>query len=105
MKPALDKRLQALEARAPKADPEHDRRYSEAVKAMFDTVNHRNEWAPSKVAPFNWVEEPSDLERLAARIEAGNTTEADNALMSAWPKCHLEPVQLVGMLARLMSEI
>jgi hypothetical protein len=49
----INQRLQVLEARPPKVDLEHDRRYSAAIKAMSDTVSHRNEWAPSKVAPFN----------------------------------------------------
>lgn len=101
----LNARLQVLEARPPKADPEHDRRFDAAVKAMFDTVSNRNEWAPSKVAPFYHVEQPSDLELLWERIKAGTLTDADSDLMSAWPKCHLEPVQLVEMLARLRKDV
>jgi hypothetical protein len=42
---------------------------------------------------------------LWERIKAATLTDADNALMTAWPKCHLEPVQLVEMLARLMKDV
>lgn len=94
-------RLEALEARPPKVDTEHHRRRSAAIKAMLDTVSHRGKWARSTVPPFNLVQQTSDIELLWERIEAGTLTDADNDLMASWPKCHLEPVQLVGMLAQL----
>lgn len=105
MKSPLAKRLQVLEARPPKVDPAHDRRYSEALKAMFDTLPHAGDWAPSKTPPFNWVEQPSDMELLWDRHKAGTLTDADHELMNAWPKCHLEPLVMVGMLVRLTKEI
>lgn len=71
----------------------------------YATESHRNEWAQSTVAPFNWKEQPSDIERPWERIAAGTLTDADNDLMAAWPKCHLEPVQLVEMLADLKKRV
>lgn len=101
---SLATRLQALEARPPKIDAEHDRRLQAALDALHASYSHRNEWAPSKEPPFYWVEQPSDIEQLWDRIQTGTTTEADNATMGAWPKCHLDPVQLVEMLATLLNE-
>ncbi len=99
----LNKRLSALEALPPKVDPEHDRLFHAAIKAMFDTVPHAGEWAPSKTPPFNWVEQPSELELLSERIKTNATTDADDAIMAAWPKCHLRPALLVEALARLKN--
>lgn len=101
MSTQLQKRLQVLEARPPKVDPERDRRFHAAVAAMLDTVPHAGKWAPSKEPPFNWVEQPSDLELLWGRIKSWTVTDADNELMNAWPKCHLEPLQLVELLIRV----
>lgn len=101
----LQKRLQALEARPPKADAEHDRRFGAAIDAMLATVSWRNEWAPSKVAPFYWVEQPSDMDLLVSRIKSQTTTEADAALMNSWPKCHLSPETLVTGMDHLMNEV
>lgn len=95
----LKKRLSALEALPPKVDPEHERRFSAAIKAMLDTVNFRNEWARSTVAPFYWAETPSDLDALWQRIKTTTATEADRELMDSWPKCHLEPAELVEAMA------
>lgn len=99
----LKKRLSALEALPPKVDPEHDRRFSAAIDAVMTTVSWRNEWAPSKVAPFYWVEQPSDMDLLASRIKSQTTTEADRALMDSWPKCHLEPSELVEGMATVRN--
>lgn len=100
----LHKRLQALEARPPKVDPEHNRRFSAAIKAMLDTVNSKNEWARSTVAPFYQVEQPSDLEKLWKRIQSDTTTTADRALMDSWPTCHLTPAQLVQALLEVRDQ-
>lgn len=100
----LKKRLSALEALPPKVDAEHERRFSAAIKAMLDTVSVRSEWAPSKVAPYYWAETPSDLDLLAGRIKTTTTTEADRALMDSWPKCHLEPAELVEAMATVRDK-
>jgi len=95
MSPNLSRRLEVLEALPPKVDPEHERRFSAAIKAMLDTVSARSEWARATVAPFYHVEQPSDLDALWQRIKTTTTTEADRALMDSWPKCHIEPEQMV----------
>lgn len=99
----LNARLQVLEARPVKVDPEHDRHRSAAIKAMLDTVSHRGKWERLTAPPFNYAEQTSDLELLWGRIESGALTDADGELMASWPKCHLVPTQLVGMLAKLIS--
>ncbi|MBK1685518.1 hypothetical protein [Rhodoferax fermentans] len=102
---SLATRLQALEARPPKADPVREANLHAALSAMRESVNWRNEWAPAKVAPFYWVEQPSDLELLASRIEGNTATEVDWTLMQSWPKCHIPPEQLVQEMASLKNQI
>lgn len=105
MSTPLQKRLQALEALPPKIDPEHDRRFSAAIETMLDTVNFRNEWARSKLPPFTIEEQPSDLDALWQRIKSKTTTKPDRALMDSWPKCHLEPAQLVEGMAHIRNRV
>jgi hypothetical protein len=95
----LKKRLHALEALPPKVDQEQDRRMCEAIDAILASVSFRNEWAPSKVAPFHWVPQPSDMDLLADRVKRGVMTEADRALLDSWPKCHIEPAEMVEVMA------
>lgn len=99
MSPNLSKRLEALEALPPKVDQEHDRRLGETIDAILASVSFRNEWAPSKVAPFYWVQQPSDMDLLADRVKSGAMTEADRALLDSWPKCHIEPAEMVEVMA------
>lgn len=91
----LDARLAVLEACQPKVDPEHERRLSDAIQAVLATVRIRGEWARSTAQPYNYVEQASDLENLWGRIESGALTDGDRKLMASWPKCHVEPAQLV----------
>lgn len=91
----IDQRLEALEKRPPKADPEKDARFSLALKGMLDTLSMQTPYAAQKVAPFHIVGWPSDLEKLWDRIQSKTLTEADRTLMDSWPKCHVPPEVLV----------
>ena len=101
----LEHRLQALEARAPKADPEHDRRFNAAIKALFDAASARCEWAPSKVAPLYHVEQPSPMARLLERIKAGTLTGDDRAMLDGLPVCHVPPEKLVEAVMQVQAMI
>jgi hypothetical protein len=62
----IERRIAALEALPHKEGTEHDQGFAAAIKALFDAVSTRCEWAPSKVAPFHHVEQPSPMARLWA---------------------------------------
>lgn len=67
----------------PAGDPEQHRKLKATIEAIFATVS------------VGGGDMPSELEALAGRIKTQTTTEADRALMESWPKCHIEPAQLV----------
>jgi len=98
-------RLELLEARAPKVDAEQMAQLEAAIKALFDAVSMRREWAPAKVAPFYWEEQPSDMGRLWERIKAGEVTADDRAILDGLPKCHITPEQLVEAAAKVGNEV
>lgn len=95
----LQKRLAALEGLRLNAGPEQQPQLVAAMQAIIETVSGRHEWAPLKVPPFDWVEQPSEMDLLAERIKAQTLTGDDLALMESWPKCHKTPEDLVVLMA------
>lgn len=87
MSPNLFKRLETLERLQPAGDPEQHRKLKATIEAIFATVS------------AGCGDMPSELEELAGRVNIQTTTEADRALMESWPKCHIEPAQLVVEIA------
>jgi hypothetical protein len=104
MNSALTKRLQALEARPPKVDTEHSRKFAAAVSALFDAVSTRGNWKKSTVAPFDLEAQPSEMDLLWSRIEAGATTDDDRAMLDGLPNTHVTPEKLVECVMKVRGK-
>lgn len=102
MKPSLTKRLEALEAATPpKDDAEQRARFSLTCSALDAAYSHKRPWARSELAPYHLEEQPSPLELLWGRLQAGTATDADRAALASLPPCNFTPEELVEALADL----
>lgn len=101
----IERRIAALEELPHKVDTSHNQAFAAAIKALFDAVSTRCEWAPSKVAPFLHVEQPSPLARLWERIKAETLTGDDRAMLDSLPACHIPPEKLVECVLKLQGRI
>ncbi len=87
MSAQLQKRLLALEELQQAGNPEQYRKLKATIEAIFATLSVGD------------VDVPAELDALAGRIKSQATTDADGALMESWPKCHIEPAELVEIMA------
>lgn len=100
----IERRIAALEALPFTVDDEGGLKFKAALSALLDAVNTRSDYERSTVAPFDLEQQPSKMDALWKRIEAGTTTEADRAILAALPACHVSPEMLVEAVVKLREK-
>jgi hypothetical protein len=94
----LERRLQVLEHQTPTGDNEQDLKFQAAVSALFDAVSTRALYVDG-LQDFR-----SDMNFLCERLQAGTTTEADQAMLNGLPKTHVTPEKLVEAVMKIRDK-
>lgn len=76
-----------------------------AISGLCDAFSVDGVWERASVPPHNLEQQPSEMEKLWTRFQAGAVTLADRELLAKVPTCHVPAEELVEALATLCESV